>query len=1199
MCFQNLIFAQPDDAYIKKLTGNINQQWLSQLGNNVEAQNLQWKFLEVHGFKNTSEHARKQALLSQPWQFYAVDTLQNLAKAKQVELPHKFDKNRDYNAGWYVSNYHVNKIKDIKYVLKLNRIQMFSVVFVNGKRFQHHFGSYTPFELDISDALTDGDNVFAIFVYDQSASVDDGKLYNQISTARLEGFKKGKKYMSLLGGMDDVPLLEILEPANLNNIFVKTSTRNKTLEIEYEVASSSKISSKSELSFELLKWPNGEKVALDIPSEALKNLKNGINSLNVKWTDPKLWSPDHPNLYVLRTTLRNGKNTEVVDTRFGFREFWVEGKTFMLNGKPIRLRGESHYHPMRYGVDFHREVFKMHKELFGSNACRIHAFMPPGDIILGADEAGMLLIDQSAVWSVNGQFYAKGGDWLAKNLEKEFEEWVKRDRNSPSVVIWDVENEMLRFNFELHLPWISKLRGFVENFDKTRPLNYSGAGWFSDDQDMVSIHMQDHYTRIMNDWMAKGDKPLIMGEFWIGGRADQRLPNAPEYSSVNQRYLEEAKMYEENILEMRYKGVSGMMPFRISLLSLFSKPHSNDAYEFSPPNKLEVGKKPEAVLQKIKHALQPVSTFFWPRQDYMDAEGLFRRELVLCNDGEDEADLELSWQWENQKPTTKSWTLKPAEQRKIIVEDKAPANGGKIIAVARKNGKIVSSDTLMIAPIHPSKEKITKTIQVYKDEKLAELLVKSGFKAISNDAIPTVKDQVIWVIPEHANNRERFAIKNHILDYLNTGGVLLSLKQDQAPTWFPIKFQFWSAYLPHLHTYEKMGWKGLNKDLRFSKYATILAPTHPVFSGIENKALQGWDPVDGRVSDDVLVRPSNVNKYEQGNWIPLASGNIREHVSLAEISYGKGMLLACQLNVIENLENPQANRLFNDMLQYLSNRKPQVFNGKVAIGGNLNAMDVAKLTGASETDFEEIIPENQAVMLAFEGTSTDVIKDWANKGGKVIVLSDEVSKTFEGIGINSDKETNYVATKINNHPLLNGVSSANFSNQSKVINGYFTEIPKQAKVLLQGFVSESDFWKVAEAGPVMVGVPYGKGEIILSTLKIDTKATAAAREFLGLLLTNAGVKIPYIETTTDAIAIKKTVPIKINGQLDEWLEAMEDRLVSQYIHAQPVYLTSESRVEGPTAFDLNLSAINYFMWDDHALYLAGVVFSETKNVSLI
>jgi hypothetical protein len=72
--------------------------------------------------------------------------------------------------------------------------------------------------------------------------------------------------------------------------------------------------------------------------------------------------------------------------------------------------------------------------------------------------------------------------------------------------------------------------------------------------------MQEHYTRIMKDWKSTGNCPLIMGEFWVGGRMEQRLPTSPELTSVHERYVEEAKIVEERMLEMRYLGVSGVMP---------------------------------------------------------------------------------------------------------------------------------------------------------------------------------------------------------------------------------------------------------------------------------------------------------------------------------------------------------------------------------------------------------------------------------------------------------------------------------------------------------------------------------------------------------------------------------------------------------------------------------------------------------------
>ncbi|WP_262503077.1 glycoside hydrolase family 2 TIM barrel-domain containing protein [Polaribacter glomeratus] len=868
----------------------------------------------------------------------------------------------------------------------------------------------------------------------------------------------------------------------------------------------------------------------------------------------------------------------------------MEGKQFVLNGVPTQLRGQSHYRSSREDVDYHREIFLMHKKVFDVNACRIHATMPPNEIMYAADEAGILLINQSAIWSVNKSFYSNGGEWFAKNIEKEFEEWVKRDRNNPSVVIWDVENEMLRFNFDTY-QWIQYFPNYIRKFDTTRPINYSGAGWFDDSQEMVSLHMQEHYTRIMKDWKSKDSRPLIMGEFWVGGRSEQRLSNAAEFKSVQERYLEEAKIYEEKFLEMRNMGVAGIMPFRTELLSFDNRPIENGGFfEFYDGSKIY--SQPEVILQKMRHGLQPVTTFFWPRESYVEKRDTLKKELVVCNDSETENTFMVNWKW-LQKEYSKSVFLKPGTQERISLNLKSPEFNENLIASVSVNSKLISSDTLFIKPFEKSILNQTKKIQVYDDEKLVSKLKSAGFNAFSSKEIPAIKDQVIWVFPEHANNRVLTNLKKDIELYLKNGGAVLSLKQDQAPTWFPVKFQFSSANQSNLHNYAKMGWEGLNKDLFFSTEAPIYQKSHPIFKNLNTSNLQGWDLYDGRIADDLFSRPSSNDKYEQGNWTTLSGGTRREQISVAEIFYGNGILLACQLNIIDNIENAQANGLLVNMINYLSNRKPKIANAKVKIAGDKNAKDVANFVNIEASVFERANPEKGDYLFAFDGTSLHEIKEWQAKGGKVLVISPAVASTFDGVEIGKEK-TGLLATKINEHLVLNGVSSANFmSTEKSLAHSYFKEIPKKAEIILQGFTSSSTFWKVEKAHPILISIPFEGSDILLSTIEFSKEPIASQQEFLAQILTNLGVAIPFLETPKlSEIAIKKTVPIKVDGNLEEWLEDMEDRLVSPYIHAQPIYLTSESTVEGPQIFDLNLSAINYMMWNADALLISGVVFME-------
>jgi hypothetical protein len=1197
-----LIQAQPDENYISQLTGKINNQWIISTGNSLLKKEFNWNQKKAPGFQKEG-NLRKQSVLSQSWSFYSTDTLGQVASVRRVEFPHKFEEKRNYKSGWYFNKYRIDKKDNKRYVIMFDRVETFSMLYVNGIRIGVHFGGNTPFEYDVTDAIENNEITLALFVYDQSASVDGNKVYTQLGTTRLISVYNKNGTKDFPGGIKDVPILEIREKIYVKDIFIKTSTRNNELDIEYEIKNDG-VSANSELSFEVLTWPKGEKSGLKIPKIKIKNLGDVIGNTKVEWLNPKLWSPDHPNLYVLRATLKTNKNTDVVDIRFGFREFWIDGKSFMLNGKPIRLRGESYYgYPQLTDYNFHREVFKMQKEVFGVNANRLHAFMPPKEVVVAADEAGILLDNQSAIWSENASYYKNGGDWFLKNMEKDFEAWARRDRNSPSVVIWDVENEMLRVSYKEHLSWVKKLDGFIKKFDNTRPFTNSGQGWVDDNQDIVLLHMQEHYSKVMSDWNERGTIPLIMGEFWVGGRAEQRLPNSPELESVEQRFIEEAKIYEEQMLEMRYREVSGVMPFRISTLSIPDY-RNISSYKYYAPNKLELKTRSAKVLEKLKHGLQPVTTFFWPRQDYAVEGEPFKRELVVVNDSENEETFEVVWQWEGKKPNTQSITLPPAGHKKINIVDAVPQLGTKVIGVVKSNHTVLSKDTLMIDAISVAKLDVSKTLMIYKDQALASSLADMGYKTMVSDEVPRLERNAVWIIPEHTNNRELNLIKNDIYKYLDGGGTLLCLKQDQNPTWFPIKFDFWSANQTSPHTYANLGWDGLNKHLFFSTVAPIYAKSHPVFKGLNTSVLNYWDDFDGRVSDDVFARPSSTNRFEKGNWLPLAGGTRREHVSLAELYYGKGRMLACQLHVPTNLGNGQAKALLINMINYLSGLESKALDGKFASRGNLNPNDLVDLTGISMESLESANAVKGDLMLAFNGADFSDITNWADKGGKVMVLSKNISEMFEDIKFESDDSKFYYATKLNDIPTLFGISSINFLNTEKSpVSGYFSKIPSNARVLLQGFSTAkenfkrnlTDLWDIEEAGPVMVGIPYGKGEIILSTLQVEKAANPSMREFLSLLLTNNKVPISYGETKPEIISIKKTVPIQIDGNLDEWVEDMEDKYVTQYIHADPIYLTSENIVEGPPEFDLNLSAINYLLWDEKALYISGIVFSEAKT----
>ena len=66
-------------------------------------------------------------------------------------------------------------------------------------------------------------------------------------------------------------------------------------------------------------------------------------TLSWPWANPRLWDVGQPNLYTLRLKVKGAGLDDEYNQEFGFREFWVEGRKFFLNGTEIRLRQGCFY----------------------------------------------------------------------------------------------------------------------------------------------------------------------------------------------------------------------------------------------------------------------------------------------------------------------------------------------------------------------------------------------------------------------------------------------------------------------------------------------------------------------------------------------------------------------------------------------------------------------------------------------------------------------------------------------------------------------------------------------------------------------------------------------------------------------------------------------------------------------------------------
>ena len=192
--------------------------------------------------------------------------------------------------------------------------------------------------------------------------------------------------------------------------------------------------------------PEGEKVASRRSVALYHNGDSHVQKFLVK--EPKLWSPEHPYLYkALTRILVDGVVTDEYETRFGIRSIeFIPEKGFYLNGGHRKFKGVCNHHDLgplgaAVSVPALRHQLTMLKDM-GCDAVRTSHNTPAPELVSLCDEMGfMMMVEPFDEWN----------DAKCQNgYHRYFDEWAERDmismlhafRNSPSVIMWSIGNEV-------------------------------------------------------------------------------------------------------------------------------------------------------------------------------------------------------------------------------------------------------------------------------------------------------------------------------------------------------------------------------------------------------------------------------------------------------------------------------------------------------------------------------------------------------------------------------------------------------------------------------------------------------------------------------------------------------------------------------------------------------------------------------------
>ena len=355
-------------------------------------------------------------------------------------------------------------------------------VYVNGQEVGYSEDSKNPAEFLINNYLKPGKNSLVIKIFRWST----GSYLECQDFWRMSGIERDVFLFSQpKTHIKDFNVMSTLDDTYKNGIF----------KLNVDVTNHTAANKEVTVAYELLDAAKKVVAEGNTPCPVTADGQKSI-SFEAALSNVKTWTSEHPNLYRLLISLKDGEKTsEIIPYTVGFRRFEIKptdqiaenGKPYIclfINGQPIKLKGVNiHEHNPETGHYVPEELMRKDFTLMKQNninSVRLCHYPQDRKFYELCDEYGIYVYDEANIES-HGMYYnlSRGGtlgnhpEWLKPHMDRTINMY-ERNKNHPSVAIWSLGNEAGNgYNFYQTYLWLKER----EVKGMNRPVNYERALW--------------------------------------------------------------------------------------------------------------------------------------------------------------------------------------------------------------------------------------------------------------------------------------------------------------------------------------------------------------------------------------------------------------------------------------------------------------------------------------------------------------------------------------------------------------------------------------------------------------------------------------------------------------------------------------------------------------------------------------------------